>query len=178
MYKRVPALRVFWDLEKTVLHETRVSGIVLWSPTNTNSPAYKYISKKKRGYGNRVSDFHVSGGLCIFLVKEIQQLFIFSFVPEGCLKIHFFFLVYHGCFFSYLNEENCQVFHAKVNEVRNKKFYVKQKVVALCDNICNVYRESPHFVISQFVIPAISWFYFSENWLKRWTLEKFCKYGF
>ena len=27
--QRVPALRVFWGLEKTVLHETRVSGTVL-----------------------------------------------------------------------------------------------------------------------------------------------------
>ena len=27
--QRVPALRVFWDLEKSVLHETRVSGTVL-----------------------------------------------------------------------------------------------------------------------------------------------------
>ena len=44
--QRVPALRVFWDLEKTVLHETRVSGTVLWSPTNTNSPTYMYISQK------------------------------------------------------------------------------------------------------------------------------------
>ena len=44
--QRVPALRVFWDLEKTVLHETRVSGTVLWSPTNANSPAYTYISQK------------------------------------------------------------------------------------------------------------------------------------
>ena len=42
----VPALRVFWDLEKTVLHETRVSGTVLWSPTNANSPTYTYISQK------------------------------------------------------------------------------------------------------------------------------------
>ena len=31
--QRIPALRVFWDLEKTVLHETRASGTVLWSPT-------------------------------------------------------------------------------------------------------------------------------------------------
>ena len=42
----VPALRSFWDLEKTVLHETSVSGTVLWSPTNANSPTYTYISKK------------------------------------------------------------------------------------------------------------------------------------
>ena len=37
--QRVPALRAFWDFEKTVLHEIRVSGS-----------------------GNRVSDFCVSGG--------------------------------------------------------------------------------------------------------------------
>ena len=36
--QRVPALRAFWDLEKTVLHKIRVSGTVLWSPTNANSP--------------------------------------------------------------------------------------------------------------------------------------------
>ena len=42
--QRVPALRVFWDLEKTVLHEICVSGTVLWSPTNANSPTY--ISQK------------------------------------------------------------------------------------------------------------------------------------
>ena len=44
--QRVPALRVFWDLEKTMLHEIRVSGTVLWSPTNANSPTYTYISQK------------------------------------------------------------------------------------------------------------------------------------
>ena len=44
--QRVPALRAFWDLEKTVLHEIRVSGTVLWSPTNANSPTYTYISQK------------------------------------------------------------------------------------------------------------------------------------
>ena len=44
--QRVPALRVFWDLEKAVLYETRVSGTVLWSPTNANSPTYTYISQK------------------------------------------------------------------------------------------------------------------------------------
>ena len=44
--QRVPALCVFWDLEKTVLHKTRVSGTVLWSPTNANSPIYMYISQK------------------------------------------------------------------------------------------------------------------------------------
>ena len=40
------------------------------------------------------------------------------------------------------------------------------------------YRGFPHFVISQFVIPTISWFSFNENKLKKWTLENFCKYGF
>ena len=59
--QRVPALRVFWDLEKTVLHETRVSWTVLWSPTNANSPTYTYISQKMC-CGNRVSYFRVSGG--------------------------------------------------------------------------------------------------------------------
>ena len=29
--QRFPALRAFWDLEKTVLHEIRISGTVLWS---------------------------------------------------------------------------------------------------------------------------------------------------
>ena len=42
----VPALHTFWDLEKTVLHETCVTGTVLWSPTNANSPTYTYISQK------------------------------------------------------------------------------------------------------------------------------------
>ena len=36
----------FWDLEKTVLDEFCVSGTVLWSPTNANSPTYTYISHK------------------------------------------------------------------------------------------------------------------------------------
>ena len=44
--QRVPVLRAFWDLEKTVLHEIRVSGTLLWSPTNANSPTYTYISQK------------------------------------------------------------------------------------------------------------------------------------
>ena len=44
--QRVPALRTFWDLEKTVSDEIRVSGTVLWSPTNPNSPTYTYINKK------------------------------------------------------------------------------------------------------------------------------------
>ena len=42
----VPALLAFWDLEKNVLHETLVSGTVLWSATNANSPTYTYISQK------------------------------------------------------------------------------------------------------------------------------------
>ena len=44
--QRVPALRAFWDLEKTVLNEIHVSGTELWSPTNANSPTYTYISLK------------------------------------------------------------------------------------------------------------------------------------
>ena len=44
--QRVPTLRAFWDLEKTVLREIRVGGTVLWSPTNANSPTYTYISQK------------------------------------------------------------------------------------------------------------------------------------
>ena len=44
--QRVPTLCTFWDLEKTVLHEIRLSGTVLWSPTNVNSPTYMYISRK------------------------------------------------------------------------------------------------------------------------------------
>ena len=43
--QRVPALCAFWDLEKTVLHETYVSGTVLWSP-NANSP-HLHIHKPK-----------------------------------------------------------------------------------------------------------------------------------
>ena len=46
LLQRVSALRVFGDMEKTVLHEIRVSGTVLWSPTNANSPTYTYISQK------------------------------------------------------------------------------------------------------------------------------------
>ena len=41
----LPALRAFWDLEKTVLHEIRVSGTVLRSPTNAKSPTCTYISQ-------------------------------------------------------------------------------------------------------------------------------------
>ena len=40
--KRVPTLRAFRDLEKTVLHEIRVSGTVLRSPTNAKSPTCMY----------------------------------------------------------------------------------------------------------------------------------------
>ena len=43
---QVSALRAFWDLEKAMLDEIRVSGTVLWSPTNANSPTYTYISQK------------------------------------------------------------------------------------------------------------------------------------
>ena len=36
--QRVPALRAFWDLEKTVLHEIRVSGTVLMDSLNAIFP--------------------------------------------------------------------------------------------------------------------------------------------
>ena len=36
--QRVPALRTFWDLEKTVLHEIRVSGTVLMDSLNAIFP--------------------------------------------------------------------------------------------------------------------------------------------
>ena len=40
-----PALRVFWDLEKTVLHEICVRWTVLWSPStvqqDSNDPPQK-----------------------------------------------------------------------------------------------------------------------------------------
>ena len=45
LIQRVPALRAFWDLDKTVLHEIRVSVTVLWSLTSANSPTYTYISQ-------------------------------------------------------------------------------------------------------------------------------------
>ena len=56
--QRVPTLRAFWDLEKTVLHEIRVSGTVLWSSTNVKIP-HLHVNKPKT---NHVSDFRVSGG--------------------------------------------------------------------------------------------------------------------
>ena len=43
--QRVPTLLAFWDLEKTVLHEIRASGTVLWSPTNAKSPTCMYLSQ-------------------------------------------------------------------------------------------------------------------------------------
>ena len=39
-----PHLMRILALGKTVLHEICVSGTVLWSPTNTNSPTYMYIA--------------------------------------------------------------------------------------------------------------------------------------
>ena len=44
--QKVPTLRAFWDLEKTTLHEIRVSGTVQWSPNNAKSPTCTYISQK------------------------------------------------------------------------------------------------------------------------------------
>ena len=58
--QKVPTLRAFWDLEKTTLHEIRVSGTVQWSLNNAKSPTCTYISQN-RGSGNRVSDICVSG---------------------------------------------------------------------------------------------------------------------
>ena len=42
--QRVPALCLFWDFEKIVLHEIRDSGTVLWS--NAKIPTCTYISQK------------------------------------------------------------------------------------------------------------------------------------
>ena len=44
--QRVPALRAFWDLEKTVLHEIRVSGTVVNPLLTRKSPTCTYISQK------------------------------------------------------------------------------------------------------------------------------------
>ena len=44
--QRVPALRGFWDLEKNVLHEIRVSGTVLQSPTTAKIP-HLHVHKPK-----------------------------------------------------------------------------------------------------------------------------------
>ena len=42
--QRVPALRAFWDLEKTVLYEIRVSGTVVNPLLTRKSPICTYIS--------------------------------------------------------------------------------------------------------------------------------------
>ena len=57
--QRVPTLRGIWDLEKTVLHEIRVSGTVGGPLLTRKSPTCTYISQKL-GSGNRVSDFRVN----------------------------------------------------------------------------------------------------------------------
>ena len=44
--QRVPTLCAFWDLEKTVFHEIRVSGTVVSPPLMQKSPTYTYISQK------------------------------------------------------------------------------------------------------------------------------------
>ena len=44
--QRVPALRAFWDLEKTVLHEIRVSGTVVNPLITQKSPTCTYMSQK------------------------------------------------------------------------------------------------------------------------------------
>ena len=41
--QRVPALRAFWDLEKTVLHEIRASGTVVSPLLTQKSPTCVYI---------------------------------------------------------------------------------------------------------------------------------------
>ena len=41
--QRVPALRAFWDLENTVLHEICVSGTVVGPLLTQKSPTFKYI---------------------------------------------------------------------------------------------------------------------------------------
>ena len=46
LIQRVSTLRKFWDLEKTMLHEVRFSGTVLWSPTSANSP-HLHVHKPK-----------------------------------------------------------------------------------------------------------------------------------
>ena len=50
-----------------MLHETRVSGTAMWSPTNANSPTY-------RGSGNRGSDFRVSGGPPVYTVRLLHYV--------------------------------------------------------------------------------------------------------
>ena len=44
--QRVPALRAFWDLEKTVLHEIRVSWTVGVFPTSVKIP-HLHVHKPK-----------------------------------------------------------------------------------------------------------------------------------
>ena len=44
--QRVPALRAFWDLEKTVLHEICVSGTAGGPILTQKSPTCMYISQK------------------------------------------------------------------------------------------------------------------------------------
>ena len=44
--QRVPTLRAFWDLEKTVLHEIRISGTVVSPLLTQKSPTCTYIGQK------------------------------------------------------------------------------------------------------------------------------------
>ena len=46
LVQRFPALRAFWDLEKSVLHEIHVSGTVVSPPTNTKIP-HLHVHKPK-----------------------------------------------------------------------------------------------------------------------------------
>ena len=59
--QRVPNLRTFWDLEKTVSHEIHASGNVVGPLLMRKSPTCTHKTKN-RGSGNHVGDFCVSGG--------------------------------------------------------------------------------------------------------------------
>ena len=59
--QRVPALRGFWDLEKTALRKIHVSGTVGGPLLMQKSPTCAYISQN-RGSVIRGSENHVSGG--------------------------------------------------------------------------------------------------------------------
>ena len=45
------------------------------------------------------------------------------------------------------------------------KLSIQSGLSWICD-LWNLYRRSPHFVISEFVIPAISWFGFRHYFVK------------
>ena len=72
LIQRVPALRVFWDLEKTVLHETRVSGTVLCTQGLIQTLGSMVIFDENQG----VSDLSKYEFLCPIYVKIIKFLVI------------------------------------------------------------------------------------------------------